>query len=378
MRNAQVMASTGADPTGDLVRPDGDFFATSPATTRALLAVEASPGVIWEPAAGDGAMARVLAEPAVVTRVMSSDLVDVPLRLPHVPRRRRRRPRRHEPAVRRDRGLRPEGDRAGPRQGGDLRAAGVPRGAAPRPRPVVRAPAGARLGVLEAAEARAERRPVAGWADRVLLDRVGTWVQRTTDAGMVNVILIIEGADGSGKSVLARHLVEMYNGRYMHSRVWRDCARWHRGIVRRALRISSAGGLAICDRMWPSELIYGPIFRGHAYADDVATELDDAIRAVPHAYVLCVPLDVERHLARFEASRATGRETFDRVEAVAQRYADLLLGNVAHPGDNLVDRFIRFGDFAVGRRVVHYDLDRDGPRMAAFAAGLVRDVRRGA
>jgi hypothetical protein len=76
MHPAQVMASTGADPTGDLVRPDGDFFATSPAATRALLAAEAFPGVVWEPAAGDGAMARVLAEGAGVTRVLASDLVD--------------------------------------------------------------------------------------------------------------------------------------------------------------------------------------------------------------------------------------------------------------------------------------------------------------
>ena len=190
------------------------------------------------------------------------------------------------------------------------------------------------------------------------------------------MIIVVEGADGSGKTTLARHLVEAHGARSMHSRIWRDCARWHRGIVRRAVRLSVAGQTVCLDRIWPSELIYGPIFRGHCYADEVAEELDDAIRMVPHAYVLCVPLDVERHLARFEELRATGRERFDRVEAVAQRYADLLLGNVAHPGDNLVDRFIRYGDFGAGRRVVHYDLDRDGPRMAWFAAKLIRDGKR--
>lgn len=192
------------------------------------------------------------------------------------------------------------------------------------------------------------------------------------------MILVVEGADGSGKSYLCRHFVEAYSARYMHSRVWRDCARWHRGIVRRALRLHERGEVVCCDRLWPSEQIYGPIFRGHCYSDEVAAELDFAIRSVPHVYVLCVPSDMRKHLARFESSRADGREAFDRVEAVAQRYDGLLRGCVAHPGDNLVDRFIRFGDFATtgGRRVVHYDIDRDGGDLPKFAKKVMKEAMR--
>lgn len=51
-----------------------DFFPTPAWATRALLAVESFDGPIWEPAAGDGAMARVLI--AAGYDVTASDLFD--------------------------------------------------------------------------------------------------------------------------------------------------------------------------------------------------------------------------------------------------------------------------------------------------------------
>jgi hypothetical protein len=74
MRSAQVKAATGSDPNGSLVRPEGDFFSTHPDATRALLKVERFPGIVWESACGDGAMARVIAEDPLVTRVVATDL----------------------------------------------------------------------------------------------------------------------------------------------------------------------------------------------------------------------------------------------------------------------------------------------------------------
>jgi hypothetical protein len=55
-------------------RERDDFYPTPPAATRALLAAEPPfLGTVWEPACGDGAMARVLAEQGPV---LATDLVD--------------------------------------------------------------------------------------------------------------------------------------------------------------------------------------------------------------------------------------------------------------------------------------------------------------
>lgn len=56
------------------LRAAHDFYPTPPAATRALLSVESFPGPIWEPAVGDGAIARVLT--AWGHTVVGTDLVD--------------------------------------------------------------------------------------------------------------------------------------------------------------------------------------------------------------------------------------------------------------------------------------------------------------
>jgi hypothetical protein len=55
-------------------RETHDFYPTWPAATEALLRVERFDGPIWEPACGDGAMARVLESAGY--DVVSTDLID--------------------------------------------------------------------------------------------------------------------------------------------------------------------------------------------------------------------------------------------------------------------------------------------------------------
>lgn len=51
-----------------------DFYVTPPEATRALLTVEPFDGPIWEPACGDGAISKVLAQAG--REVVSTDLID--------------------------------------------------------------------------------------------------------------------------------------------------------------------------------------------------------------------------------------------------------------------------------------------------------------
>jgi hypothetical protein len=51
-----------------------DFYATPPEATRALLSAEQFDGPIWEPACGDGAIAKVLS--AAGLQVVATDLID--------------------------------------------------------------------------------------------------------------------------------------------------------------------------------------------------------------------------------------------------------------------------------------------------------------
>lgn len=62
----------GDDHAGE--RQQDDFYPTPPELTDALLAVESFDGLIWEPACGDGALAKRLVDAG--HRVIGSDLVD--------------------------------------------------------------------------------------------------------------------------------------------------------------------------------------------------------------------------------------------------------------------------------------------------------------
>lgn len=55
-------------------REPHDFYPTPPEATRALLSVESFHGPIWEPACGDGAIAKILL--AAGHSVVSTDLID--------------------------------------------------------------------------------------------------------------------------------------------------------------------------------------------------------------------------------------------------------------------------------------------------------------
>jgi hypothetical protein len=61
-------------PKGKLVDRGNDLYETPPEAVHALLAAEAIPAVVWEPACGPGAIARVLR--AAGRRVVATDLVD--------------------------------------------------------------------------------------------------------------------------------------------------------------------------------------------------------------------------------------------------------------------------------------------------------------
>lgn len=71
MLNPHAMSPLAAVRVGLSVREKDDFYATPTRCTEALLSVETFAGPIWEPACGDGAMARVLPPPVIAT-----DLVD--------------------------------------------------------------------------------------------------------------------------------------------------------------------------------------------------------------------------------------------------------------------------------------------------------------
>jgi hypothetical protein len=188
----------------------------------------------------------------------------------------------------------------------------------------------------------------------------------------VNGIIVLEGADATGKTTLARHLVERYGARYLHSTARRGVWRWHVGALRLAIRAAESQ-LVVLDRHWLSEQVYGQVFRGAPAYDLGARCLDRVLLKHGAVTVLCVRHDLGRHLDHFDRLKTERPEKFPSVVRAAQLYLDLARGNLAHAGQTYVDQLVRFGDFATRHDVMLYDMDRHpGARgITSYARGVL-------
>ena len=90
----------------------------------------------------------------------------------------------------------------------------------------------------------------------------------------------------------------------------------------------SARGLVVLDRHWPSEAIYGPIFRGCSQYSPNERSIERVLLKHAALYVMVLPNDLDELVRRFEELKRTRREDFPEVAEVARRYADLWHGNV--------------------------------------------------
>lgn len=137
-------------------------------------------------------------------------------------------------------------------------------------------------------------------------------------------IIVLEGADGTGKTTLARALCERYDGVYVHNRYHKNVWPFFVASLRWAARISHER-LVVIDRHWPSECVYAKVYRG-------GTTLGGSVRALHRAflrfgavYVVCAPpveVVVENH-RRLKGERT---EMYDDVSRVAQAYVELWRG----------------------------------------------------
>jgi hypothetical protein len=172
-------------------------------------------------------------------------------------------------------------------------------------------------------------------------------------------IIILEGADGTGKTTLARALVKRYDAFYIHNGLWPDIWKRHLATVDLAIKRSQKQ-LVIIDRLWLSEQIYGDTFRDGPAYDLGARCLDRALLRYGAVTVLCVRRDFAGHMKHFEELKRTRVEKFARMEMVAQRYLDLASGNLAADGKWYYNQLTQFQDYPLRDDVLVYDFEIAG------------------
>ena len=81
------------------------------------------------------------------------------------------------------------------------------------------------------------------------------------------MIILLEGADGCGKTTLANKLVKDYGAVYHHCSVTDNIYQLHKKTVEACLADNKR--LHVIDRLYPSERVYSSVFRsGESYDTD--------------------------------------------------------------------------------------------------------------
>ena len=149
--------------------------------------------------------------------------------------------------------------------------------------------------------------------------------------------------------------MERFDAYYVHLRVHANCWKWHVAALRHAERKAETQ-LVILDRHWPSEAIYGPVFRGYSQYTPHERSLVRALHKFAAVTVVCLPSERDWVTDRFEQLRRERHEHFESVARVYDRYRDWLFGtrlkaDVTYLGDEA-----RRGGIQGRPDVLHYDL----------------------
>ena len=114
-------------------------------------------------------------------------------------------------------------------------------------------------------------------------------------------IIVLEGPDGSGKTTLAKMLVDEYGFAYRHLTYrFKDRMHlYHWAALELCLKDAETGPVVL-DRWWPSEIVYADVFRGGSKWPLWPRMLDRVALKHGVTYVWCIPSNEEGKLFIFD------------------------------------------------------------------------------
>jgi len=185
---------------------------------------------------------------------------------------------------------------------------------------------------------------------------------------IIKGIIIVEGADCTGKTTLTNLLRKKFKARYMHLRIHKRMEIWHRATVRRAIRLAK-DELVVIDRHWPSEEVYsyeradGPEYN--------PTKLYKKLKKANTLYVWCAPEDSDRVIKVHRKKKEERHEEYSDISRIVDRYKRSWYGlNYEH------DNFLKsLGELRWRKNFIRYDVFKEGHKIDDKAYDIINRLR---
>lgn len=189
------------------------------------------------------------------------------------------------------------------------------------------------------------------------------------------MIIVLEGADGTGKTTLANKLQLAFPGsKYIHATWSRelDCRmlEYHMGILADAYKFTQETRLpAIIDRLWLSEAIYAQVFREGSKYPKEALVMDKFIEMIGGFNIVCLADDIKVHSERFNQLKSDRVEMYDNVVHVAKLYNQIWDADLARWGihtDGYLNVIKNEGGLCTRKNYVRYSIEKEGQNLDNF------------
>jgi hypothetical protein len=135
-------------------------------------------------------------------------------------------------------------------------------------------------------------------------------------------IIVLDGTDCSGKTTLANAMIDRYGGRYLHAtyRFKNQMHLYHLGLLRLAIKYhETTGKMVVIDRWWPSEMVYGDVYRGGRRVPNAGFRILHRLGLrYGITYVICYRDSREKLMEEYAKTHATGKELYDVDERMAK------------------------------------------------------------
>ena len=140
-------------------------------------------------------------------------------------------------------------------------------------------------------------------------------------------ILVLEGADCSGKTTLAKAILSHGDIAYLHLSYRYPTAmfQYQLAAVMRAVKEARHRPVVI-DRLWMSEAVYAKVYRGGSPWPEMGRMLDRILQRYGALYIMCVRDDTEEHLRHFAETAKLRHEMYSDISGVVSEYHSLLNG----------------------------------------------------